>query len=163
MNLPDHSLVSAKSNSYLKDHFIHNNLYLVYSVWLCLVIGNSCLAFGYKDLLVITHSVHAVDTVVSGIAIARIFLCPGLIKASHQALIPPVEAIDNRIYYLRLRLLPHRVISKCSNQYNLHSSGIVFLQQWELSSPVVVTSSDSGNSITGSGNALCILFPTLYA
>nr|GFC85129.1 hypothetical protein [Tanacetum cinerariifolium] len=45
-------------------------------------------------------------------------------------------------------------------QCNLHSSGIVFLQQWELSSLAVVTSSGSGNSITGSGNALCILFPT---
>nr|GEV07184.1 hypothetical protein [Tanacetum cinerariifolium] len=45
-------------------------------------------------------------------------------------------------------------------QFNLHSSGIVFLQQWELSSLAVETS-DSGNSITGSGNALCILFPTI--
>nr|GEZ06887.1 hypothetical protein [Tanacetum cinerariifolium] len=30
-----------------------------------------------------------------------------------------VETIDNRIYYLRLRLLPHRVISKCSKVRNL--------------------------------------------
>nr|GFA12506.1 hypothetical protein [Tanacetum cinerariifolium] len=31
--------------------------------------------------------------------------------------------------------------------------------QWQLSSLAVGTSSASGNSITGSGNALCILFP----
>nr|GEV04018.1 putative ribonuclease H-like domain-containing protein [Tanacetum cinerariifolium] len=72
-----------------------------------------------------------------------------------------VETNDNRIYYLGLRLLLHRVISKCNNQCNLHSSGIVFLWQWELSSLAVGTSSGSGNSITGSGNALCILFPTI--
>nr|GEW11438.1 putative ribonuclease H-like domain-containing protein [Tanacetum cinerariifolium] len=35
----------------------------------------------------------------------------------------------------------------------------LFFWQWELSSLAVGTSSDSGNSITGSGNALCI-FPT---
>nr|GEW02596.1 homeodomain-like protein [Tanacetum cinerariifolium] len=39
-------------------------------------------------------------------------------------------------------------------QCNLSSSGIVFLQQWELSLLAVGTSSGSGNSITGSGNAL---------
>nr|GEY11090.1 reverse transcriptase domain-containing protein [Tanacetum cinerariifolium] len=46
-------------------------------------------------------------------------------------------------------------------QCNLYSNGIVFLQQWELSSLAVGISSGSGNSITGSGNALCILFPTI--
>nr|GEZ37507.1 hypothetical protein [Tanacetum cinerariifolium] len=46
-------------------------------------------------------------------------------------------------------------------QHNLHSSGIDFPQQWEPSSLAVGTSSGSGNSITGSGNALCILFPTI--
>nr|GEZ61909.1 hypothetical protein [Tanacetum cinerariifolium] len=35
-----------------------------------------------------------------------------------------------------------------------------FFWQWELSSLAVGTSSDSENSITGSGKALCILFPT---
>nr|GFA68759.1 hypothetical protein [Tanacetum cinerariifolium] len=44
-------------------------------------------------------------------------------------------------------------------QYNLLSSGISFLQQGELSSLAVGTYSGSGNFITGSGNALCILFP----
>nr|GFA03658.1 hypothetical protein [Tanacetum cinerariifolium] len=37
---------------------------------------------------------------------------------------------------------------------NLNSSGIVFLQQWELSLLAVGTSSGNGNFITGSGNAL---------
>nr|GFD04300.1 hypothetical protein [Tanacetum cinerariifolium] len=37
----------------------------------------------------------------------------------------------------------------------------LFFWQWELSSLEVGTSSDSGNAITGSGNALCILFPTI--
>nr|GFA28698.1 hypothetical protein [Tanacetum cinerariifolium] len=37
----------------------------------------------------------------------------------------------------------------------------LFFWQWELSSLAVGTSSGNGNSITGSGNALCILFPTL--
>nr|GEW56287.1 ribonuclease H-like domain-containing protein [Tanacetum cinerariifolium] len=32
---------------------------------------------------------------------------------------------------------------------------------WQLSSLAVRTSSANGNSITGSGNALCILFPTI--
>nr|GEW40500.1 hypothetical protein [Tanacetum cinerariifolium] len=59
------------------------------------------------------------------------------------------ETIDNRIYYL-------------STSANLNSNGIVFLQQWELSSVAVGTSFGSGNSITGSGNALCILFPTIF-
>nr|GFD00645.1 hypothetical protein [Tanacetum cinerariifolium] len=45
-------------------------------------------------------------------------------------------------------------------QCKLHSSGISFLHQGELSSLAVGTSSGSGNSITGSGNASCILFPT---
>nr|GEU45391.1 uncharacterized mitochondrial protein AtMg00810-like [Tanacetum cinerariifolium] len=81
------------------------------------------------------------------------------IKASYQALIPLVETIDNRIYYLGLRLSLHRVISKCNNQCNHHNSGIVFLRQWELSSLAVGTSSGSENSITGSENALCISFP----
>nr|GFC81900.1 hypothetical protein [Tanacetum cinerariifolium] len=36
----------------------------------------------------------------------------------------------------------------------------LFFWQWELSSLAVGTSPGSGNSITGSGNALCILFPT---
>nr|GEW25402.1 putative reverse transcriptase domain-containing protein [Tanacetum cinerariifolium] len=39
----------------------------------------------------------------------------------------------------------------------------LFFSQWELSSLVVGTSSGSGNSITGSGNALCILFPTILS
>nr|GFB06132.1 hypothetical protein [Tanacetum cinerariifolium] len=69
------------------------------------------------------HNVHVEDIVVFKIAIAQIFLCPGL-------------------------------------QCHLHNTGIDFLQQWELSSLAVETSSGSGNSITGSGNALCILFPT---
>nr|GEZ24015.1 hypothetical protein [Tanacetum cinerariifolium] len=37
----------------------------------------------------------------------------------------------------------------------------LFFWQWELSSLAVGTSSASGNSITDSGNALCILFPTI--
>nr|GEW76666.1 hypothetical protein [Tanacetum cinerariifolium] len=37
----------------------------------------------------------------------------------------------------------------------------LFFWQWELSSLAVETSPGSGNSITGSGNALCILFPTI--
>nr|GFD19035.1 hypothetical protein [Tanacetum cinerariifolium] len=48
-----------------------------------------------------------------------------------------------------------------SSSANLHGSGISFLQQGELSSLAVGTSSGSGNFITGSGNALCILFPTV--
>nr|GFB84770.1 reverse transcriptase domain-containing protein [Tanacetum cinerariifolium] len=35
-----------------------------------------------------------------------------------------------------------------------------FFWQWKLSSLAVGTSSASGNFVTGSGNALCILFPT---
>nr|GEX39986.1 zinc finger, CCHC-type [Tanacetum cinerariifolium] len=38
--------------------------------------------------------------------------------------------------------------------------GSLFFWQWELSSLAMGTTSGSGNSITGSGNALCILFPT---
>nr|GEX35990.1 reverse transcriptase domain-containing protein [Tanacetum cinerariifolium] len=61
--------------------------------------------------------------------------------------------------------LPHPTTVKGSTtlekQCNLHSSGIVFLQQWELSSLAVGTSSGCGNSITGSGNAVCILFSTI--
>nr|GEV03972.1 hypothetical protein [Tanacetum cinerariifolium] len=37
----------------------------------------------------------------------------------------------------------------------------LFFRQWQLSSLAVGTSSGSGNTITGSGNALCILFPTI--
>nr|GFB41592.1 hypothetical protein [Tanacetum cinerariifolium] len=37
----------------------------------------------------------------------------------------------------------------------------LFFCQWQLSSLAVGTSTDSGNSITSSGNALCILFPTI--
>nr|GEY78094.1 reverse transcriptase domain-containing protein [Tanacetum cinerariifolium] len=36
------------------------------------------------------------------------------------------ETIDNRIYYLGLRLLPHRVISKCSNLLLEFSSSAIF-------------------------------------
>nr|GEU86963.1 hypothetical protein [Tanacetum cinerariifolium] len=36
----------------------------------------------------------------------------------------------------------------------------LFFWQWQLSSLAVGSSSGSGNSITCSGNALCILFPT---
>nr|GEX39386.1 hypothetical protein [Tanacetum cinerariifolium] len=39
----------------------------------------------------------------------------------------------------------------------------LFFWSWQLSSLAVGTSSASGNSITGSGNALCILFPTEMA
>nr|GEW47389.1 uncharacterized mitochondrial protein AtMg00810-like [Tanacetum cinerariifolium] len=76
------------------------------------------------------------------------------------ALIPHIDVPLNRIYYLRKRLLLHRVNSKCNNQCNLLSSGISFLLAVELSSLAVGTSSGSGNSITDSRNALCILFPT---
>nr|GEZ64580.1 hypothetical protein [Tanacetum cinerariifolium] len=37
----------------------------------------------------------------------------------------------------------------------------LFFRQWELSSLAVGTSSASKNSMTGSGNALCILFLTI--
>nr|GEZ27411.1 hypothetical protein [Tanacetum cinerariifolium] len=37
----------------------------------------------------------------------------------------------------------------------------LFFWQWQPSSLAVGTSSDSENSIPGSGNALCILFPTI--
>nr|GFA64375.1 reverse transcriptase domain-containing protein [Tanacetum cinerariifolium] len=39
----------------------------------------------------------------------------------------------------------------------------LFFWKWQLSSLAVGTSTGSGNSITGSGNALCILFPTLLS
>nr|GEZ74602.1 hypothetical protein [Tanacetum cinerariifolium] len=50
-----------------------------------------------------------------------------------------------------------------SEQWHLFSSGSGnFLHwQWELSSLAVETSPSSGNSITGNGNALCILFLTI--
>nr|GEX98867.1 hypothetical protein [Tanacetum cinerariifolium] len=55
-------------------------------------------------------------------------------KSEHNTDFHPIvdfiEASPLRIYYLGLRLLPHK-------QCNLHSSGIVFLQQWELSSLAV--------------------------
>nr|GEY04620.1 hypothetical protein [Tanacetum cinerariifolium] len=38
----------------------------------------------------------------------------------------------------------------------------LFFWQWQLSSLAVETSSASGNSITGSRNSLCILFPTRH-
>nr|GEX91288.1 reverse transcriptase domain-containing protein [Tanacetum cinerariifolium] len=38
----------------------------------------------------------------------------------------------------------------------------LFFWQWQLSSLAMGTSFGSGNSITGSRNALCILFPTTY-
>nr|GEX67803.1 hypothetical protein [Tanacetum cinerariifolium] len=39
----------------------------------------------------------------------------------------------------------------------------LFFRQWQLSSLAVGTSSGSGSTITGSGNALCILFPTEFS
>nr|GEW85722.1 hypothetical protein [Tanacetum cinerariifolium] len=77
------------------------------------------------------------------------------IKASHQALIPLVETIDDRIYYLWVKFL---LDFSSSAIFTVVAS--LFLWQWELSSLAVGTSSGSGNSITDSGNALCILFPT---
>nr|GEX76032.1 hypothetical protein [Tanacetum cinerariifolium] len=40
-------------------------------------------------------------------------------------------------------------------------AALLFFWQWQLSSLAVGSSSTSGNSITGSGNALCILFPII--
>nr|GEX04326.1 putative reverse transcriptase domain-containing protein [Tanacetum cinerariifolium] len=45
----------------------------------------------------------------------------------------------------------------------LHLCGFAFFWQWHPSTLTVGTSSASGNFITGSGNALCILFPTWLA
>nr|GEV72425.1 ubiquitin hydrolase [Tanacetum cinerariifolium] len=69
------------------------------------------------------------------------------IKASYQALIP-LDVPKNRIYYL----------IKSSAIFSAVAS--LFFWQWKLSSLAVGTSTSSGNSITGSENALCILFPT---
>nr|GEU61330.1 hypothetical protein [Tanacetum cinerariifolium] len=52
-----------------------------------------------------------------------------------------------------------RYFSKSSAIFSVVAS--LFFWQWELSSLAVRTSSDSENSITGIGNALCILFPTI--
>nr|GFA34751.1 hypothetical protein [Tanacetum cinerariifolium] len=71
------------------------------------------------------------------------------IKASYQALIP-LDVPKNRIYYL----------IKSSAIFTTVAS--LFFSQWELSSLAVGTSPSSGNFITGSGNTLCILFPTKY-
>nr|GEX27040.1 hypothetical protein [Tanacetum cinerariifolium] len=60
-----------------------------------------------------------------------------------------VKTIDNRIYFLRLSSAIFSAVAS------------LLFWQWELSSLVVETSSSSGNFITSSGNALCILFPTI--
>nr|GEX71715.1 hypothetical protein [Tanacetum cinerariifolium] len=39
----------------------------------------------------------------------------------------------------------------------------LFFWQWKLSSLAMGSSSGSGNSVTGSGNAMCILFPTILS
>nr|GEV65317.1 putative mitochondrial protein [Tanacetum cinerariifolium] len=59
------------------------------------------------------------------------------------------------------------VVPKNKIYYLIKSSAIFtavasfFFWQWQLSLLAVETSSGSGNSITGSGNALCILFPII--
>nr|GEY43796.1 hypothetical protein [Tanacetum cinerariifolium] len=65
---------------------------------------------------------------------------------------------DQDISLLNLR---REVVARiiCSAIFSTVAS--LFFWQWELSSLAVGTSPDSGNSITGSGNTLCILFPTI--
>nr|GEX21626.1 hypothetical protein [Tanacetum cinerariifolium] len=81
--------------------------------------------------------------------------------------IPP--DIDSFMEELDLSFIPDDPMPSGikEDDYDSESSAIfsavafLFLWQWELSSLAVGTSFDSGNSITGSGNALCILFPTI--
>nr|GEU71137.1 hypothetical protein [Tanacetum cinerariifolium] len=54
------------------------------------------------------------------------------------------------------KALPEDRFKYLVSSANLNNSGIIFLQQWELSSLAVGTSSGSGNSITSSGNALFV-------
>nr|GEV21397.1 retrovirus-related Pol polyprotein from transposon TNT 1-94 [Tanacetum cinerariifolium] len=70
-------------------------------------------------------------------------------EGDYRLLKRSVETIDNRIYYLGLSSAIFSTVAS------------LFFWQWELSSLAVGTSSGSGNSITGSGNALCIFFPTI--
>nr|GEY71643.1 reverse transcriptase domain-containing protein [Tanacetum cinerariifolium] len=66
------------------------------------------------------------------------------------------KTILQHIYFLTLVAV--RILTAVALFF--FSSGNFLHWKWELSSLAVETSSGSGNSITGSGNALCILFPT---
>nr|GEZ80132.1 hypothetical protein [Tanacetum cinerariifolium] len=125
---------------------------------------------GYRDYVtgdsvISRHSCYVRDT--DGVE---------LIKGSHGSNLYTISVEDmmksspicllykasEETYGIRVaEVLKYDVFILDSRQCNLHSSGIVFLQQWELSPLAVGTSSGSRNSITGSGNALCILFPTI--
>nr|GEZ25186.1 reverse transcriptase domain-containing protein [Tanacetum cinerariifolium] len=66
------------------------------------------------------------------------------------------EEIEN---FLNDDLLKTMEIGSC-NVIITHMASL-FFWQWQLSSLAVGSSSGSGNSVTGSGNALCILFLTI--
>nr|GEW36839.1 hypothetical protein [Tanacetum cinerariifolium] len=50
----------------------------------------------------------------------------------------------------------------CQSKVAVTLMASLFFWQWQLSSLAVGSSSGSGNSVTGSGNALCILFLTIF-
>nr|GEX14915.1 hypothetical protein [Tanacetum cinerariifolium] len=56
-----------------------------------------------------------------------------------------------------------KIVDEMCNSAIFTAVASLFFWQWQLSSLAVGTSSASGNSITGSGNALCILFLTSRA
>nr|GFA02876.1 hypothetical protein [Tanacetum cinerariifolium] len=101
----------------------------------------------YKNLRIqlppTEHSAHVKDIVAFGTAIARIYL------AGHRALI-----------YRKLSSLTDgfsltMIAVKTSSSGNTFLLAVAFFfRQWEVPS-------SSGNFLTSSGNALCILFPTL--
>nr|GEW00406.1 ribonuclease H-like domain-containing protein [Tanacetum cinerariifolium] len=78
----------------------------------------------------------------------------------------PLALFEEFCTSLSVRCPPAQTAGDCYSVF-LYCSAIfsavasLFFWQWELSSLAVGTSSASGNSITSSGNALCILFPTI--
>nr|GFC42974.1 hypothetical protein [Tanacetum cinerariifolium] len=89
------------------------------------------------------HSAHVEDIVAFRTAIARIFL------AGHGALIfrKPSSLIDN--FFLIMT-----VVQSSGSGITFLLAVAFFFKQWEVPS-------GSENFVTSSGNALCILFPTI--
>nr|GEV74014.1 hypothetical protein [Tanacetum cinerariifolium] len=79
-----------------------------------------------------------------------------------QRIKPKGFIIDNTIRVHIFALGLQVTLKLCIQEIAIFTAAAsLFFWQWELSSLAVGTSSGSGNSITGSGNALCILFPTV--
>nr|GEV23879.1 retrovirus-related Pol polyprotein from transposon TNT 1-94 [Tanacetum cinerariifolium] len=81
-------------------------------------------------------------------------------RASHPP--KPVPNSRQRLHLLHMDLYgPMRIASINGKRAIFLAVASLFFWQWQPSSLAVGTSSASGNSIPSSGNALCILFPTI--